>query len=69
MHIFSHPAHALSHLGICFPLIHSIVSSDSISGQRRPRLHCADAQADLGLRCPRMSEVTFLRGVAQPISG
>ena len=31
--------------GICFPLLHSIVSNDSVSGQRRPRSDCADAQA------------------------
>ena len=31
------PAHAQSHSDLCSPLIHSIVSSDSGSGQRRPR--------------------------------
>ena len=29
-------AFAKSHLGICSPLIHSIVSADTVSGQRRP---------------------------------
>ena len=29
------------------------VSIDSVSGQRRPRSACANAQADQGLRCPQ----------------
>ena len=46
--------------GICFPLKHPVVSNDSVSyGQRRPWSACADAQADLGLRCPHMPEDTF----------
>ena len=54
-----------SHPGICSPLIHSIVSNDSsISGQRRPWSDCADAQADLGLRCPYMPDDTFSHGEA-----
>ena len=32
-----------------------IVSIDSKSGQRRPRSACANAQADLGLRCPQIA--------------
>ena len=47
------------HSGICSPLIHSIVSSDSVSGLRRPWSDYADAQADLGLRCPHMPEDIF----------
>ena len=29
---------------------------DSVSGQRRPRSACANAQADLGLRCPQIAK-------------
>ena len=72
IHIF-YSAHAYS--DICSPLIHSIVSNDSISGQWRPRSDCAsgqwrpwsdcaDAQSDLGLRCPHMLEDTFSHGAA-----
>ena len=50
---------AKSHPGICSPLIYSIVSYDSVSGQRRPRSDCADAQSDLGLRCPHMPKTHF----------
>ena len=50
---------AKSHPDICSPLIHSIVSNDSVSGQRRPWSDCADAQADLGIRCPHMPETSF----------
>ena len=28
-----HPAHAQSHLGICYPLIHSLLSNNSVRGQ------------------------------------
>ena len=42
--------YAKSHPGTCFPLIHSIVSTDSVGGQQRP----CSAQSDLGLRCKRM---------------
>ena len=45
---------AQSDEGICFTLIYSTVSNVFISGQRRPRSDCADAQSDLGLRCPHM---------------
>ena len=37
----------------------STVPKDCISGQRRPRSDCADAQSDLGLRCPPMLEDVF----------
>ena len=40
--------------GICYTLIYSTLSNDSVSGQRRPRSDCADAQSDLGLRCPHL---------------
>ena len=49
---------------ICSPLIQSIAPNDSLSGQRRPWSDCADAQSDLGLRCPRMLEDTFPYGAA-----
>ena len=47
-------------------LKHSIVSKDSIRGQWRPWLNCADAQADLGFLSPHMPKVTFSHG--EPIS-
>ena len=64
---------AKSHPGICPPLIHwkywvyylhSIVSNDSVSGQQKPWSDCADAQADLGLRCRHMTKDTFSHGTA-----
>ena len=55
---------AKAHQSICSPFIHSVVSSDSVSGQQRPRSDCADAQSDLGLRCPHMLEDSFLHGAA-----
>ena len=48
--------------GLCSPLKHSIVPSNSVCGQRRPCSDCVDAQADLGLRCPHMPEDTFSYG-------
>ena len=54
-----------SHTGTCSPLKYSIVSNDSVSGQRMPRSACTSAQADLGLRCPHMTEdTTFSHGAA-----
>ena len=41
---------------LCSSLIHSIVSYNSVSGQRRPWSDCANAQADLGLCCPHLPE-------------
>ena len=35
--------------GICSLFIYSVVSNDSVTGQRRPWSDCADAQSDLGL--------------------
>ena len=55
------PRCAKSDPGICSPLIHSIVANDSVSGQRRPRSDCADAQADLGLRCPHVPDKKIKR--------
>ena len=55
---------AKSRPSICFLLIHSVLSNDSFCGQRRARSDCADAQADLGLRGPPMSEYAFLHGAA-----
>ena len=53
---------AMSHPGKCSPPIHSAVSIDSRNGQRRPWSDCADAQADLDLRCPHIPEDTFSHG-------
>ena len=51
-------------MGICFPLIHSIVSNDSISRQERHWSDCTDAQTELGLHCPHMPEDTFFHAAA-----
>ena len=53
-----------SHPCICSPLIHSIESNNSVSGQQSSWSDCADAQADLGLRCPHKLEDTFSHGAA-----
>ena len=45
--------------GLCSSFKHSVVSNDSVSGQWRPWSDCADAQADLDLRCQHMHEDTF----------
>ena len=58
-------ARARSHPGLCSSLIHSMVFIDSVSGRRRPRSDCANAQSDLGLRCPHMPEDTFSHGAAK----
>ena len=50
------------HPDLCSPLINSIVSNDSCSGQRRPWSVCADAQSDLGHRCLHMPEGTVSHG-------
>ena len=60
---------ARSHPGIYPPLIHSLVSNDSVSGQRRTWSDCADVQADLGLRRSHMLEDTFSHGAAYLIFG
>ena len=44
--------------------IHSVIDNDSFSGKWRPWSDCADAQADLGIRCPQMPEDTFSYGSA-----
>ena len=59
---------AKSNPDICSSFIHSVVSSNSVNGQWRPWSDCADAQADLGLRCPYMPTNTFLHGMANSIS-
>ena len=46
--------------GICSPLIHTIVSIDFVSRQRRPCSDCVDVHTDLGLRCLHMPENTIL---------
>ena len=40
---------------VCRHILHYTVSTDSVSGQRRPRSACANAQADLGLHCPQIT--------------
>ena len=45
----------------------SVVSNDSVSGQRRPWSDCAHAQSDLGLPCPQMPEDTLQHGTANVI--
>ena len=55
---------AKSHPGLSTPLKHSIVSKDSVSGQRRPWSDCADAQSDQDLRRPHTSTDTFSHAVA-----
>ena len=42
------------HPGFWSLSIHYVVSNDFVIGQKRPRLDCADVQADLGLCCPHM---------------
>ena len=42
------------HRVLCAPFIHSVVSSDCVSGQWRPWSACVDAQADLGPRCSHL---------------
>ena len=53
--------------GLWFLWIHSVVPNDSVSEQWRSWSYCADALADLGLRCPHMSEDTFSHGSAHLI--
>ena len=50
------------HSGLCSLFIHSVVSNNCVSTQWRLWSDCADARADLGLRCPHMSEETFSHG-------
>ena len=42
---------AKTHLGICSPLIHSLVSNDSVSGQQRPRSACTDGLQTIHMKC------------------
>ena len=44
------------HPRIFSPLKHSVVANDPVCGQRRSWLDCADAQANLVLRCPHIHE-------------
>ena len=53
---------AKCHLGLYSPFVHSVVSSDYVSGQWGPWADCAHARADLGLHCPHMPEDTFSHG-------
>ena len=56
------------HPGLCSPSIQSVVSNNSVIGQWRPWSDCADAQSDLGLRCPHLPGDTFSHGAAQTMS-
>ena len=47
--------------GICSLLKHSLVSNNSYCGQLRSWSDCADAQADLGLRCPHSPKTRFCK--------
>ena len=55
---------AKSHVGISSPLIHSIMSNDSVNKQRRTSSDCVDTQPDLGLPCPHMPKHWFTHGMA-----
>ena len=44
-----------SDAGIFCSSTYTTVSIDSVSGQRRPRSACANAQADQGLSCPQIA--------------
>ena len=64
MHIFRFiQAHAQSHPGICSPLMHSIVSNDSVSRQQRPWSDSVNVQTDLCLYCRHMPN-DFSHGMA-----
>ena len=45
-------------LGFCSPFIHFVVSNNSVSGQWRAWLDCADARSDQGHRCPHIPKDT-----------
>ena len=47
------------HPGFFSPIMYSVISNDSYRGQWRSWSDCADAQADLGLRCSHMPEDMF----------
>ena len=47
------------HPGLCSPFMHSVASNETLSGQGRSWSDCADAQSDLGLRCPHMPKTRF----------
>ena len=49
---------------LCNTSLCSAEPNDSISGQWLSWSDCVDAQADLGLRCPHMTEGTFSHGMA-----
>ena len=48
-----------SDLNILCSSTYTTVCIDSVSGQRRPRSACANAQADLSLRCSQIDQVPF----------
>ena len=55
---------AMFHPGLCCPLIRFVVYNDSVNGQCAVWSDCADAQFDLGLRCPHMPKDKFSQGPA-----
>ena len=55
------------HPGLCSPVIHSVVWKTSVRGHGRPWSDCADAQADLDLRCPHIPDDMFKHGTAHII--
>ena len=58
------PRICMSTLGLSSATIHYAVSIGTVSGQWRPWSDCAEAQSDMGLRCPYVSEDTFSHGPA-----
>ena len=53
-------------ISMCIPVpcssTYTTVSINSVSGQRRPKSTCANAQADLGLRCPQTAKGSLYIG-------
>ena len=74
--VFEHAQNVRIHISLHMrkvssrPLLsaHFVVSNDSGSRQRKSWSDCADAQADLGLRCPHMPEDAFLHGATMHVN-
>ena len=56
------------HPDLCPPFIQFVVFNDSVSGLWWPWFDCADAQADMGHRCPHMSENILSHSAAHILS-
>ena len=54
--------------GLCSPPILSVISNDSVGGQWRPWSDCANAQSDLGLRCPHVLNDSFSHDTVHKLS-